>query len=473
MNSFSPSWQGTFRHWVKGHPYTAAGAVTLIVLAVFFCRRQQSEWHDVYLPAAARLSAGQDMYRPQDGYLYPPFMAWMTLPFLAVPASLARFAWFVINGVCLIAMLRWGWRLAGGNQLEGSHTAKRSEHLAALLGGLCGFFYLQNCLAHQQTDIVIGAALVGGCLLLVREKPLLAATSLGLAAACKCTALLWAPYLLWRGRPLAAMWLLIVALGVNLLPDLTSAMPAGRPWLVEYVVRYLKPLTDSNHYVGSWGSDAVYNQSLAGAGQRWCTTSWTWTATDCTIQSEKPLAPPQLLRACVYGLQAMLLLAVLWNCGRPFRTIVEDVDGRHQALECGIVLLLMLLLSPMSSKAHFGTLVVPGFCLARKAVLTRNRLLGSVLLAAILLGILCNKDPLGERLYTLSLWYGVVTGQALLLLVGCLIVFRLSAVGDRLSAKTTRDDTPSQWRMAESRKPKAKGRFTPAWVQKDACRASA
>ena len=79
------------------HPYTVAGVVTLVVLAVFFCRRRQSEWHDVYLPAAAHLSSGEDMYRPEDGYLYPPFMAFLALPFLVVPASLARFAWFVVN----------------------------------------------------------------------------------------------------------------------------------------------------------------------------------------------------------------------------------------------------------------------------------------------------------------------------------------------------------------------------------------
>src|SRR5262249_2356088 len=101
--------------------------------------------------------------------------------------------------------------------------------------------------------------------------------------------------------------------------------------------------------------------------------------------------------------------------------ITEDFGGRLQALECGIVLLLMLMLSPMSSKAHFGTLLVPGFCLARAALSSRSRLLAAVLLGAVLLAVLSNKDPLGERLYTLSLWYGVVTWETLLLLAGCLL----------------------------------------------------
>jgi hypothetical protein len=395
----------------------------LLILAVVFLRRHGSEWESVYLPAAAHLWKGEDIYRPQEGYLYPPFMAMTALPFLSLPASLGRLVWFVVNLTCLIALLFWAWLLAGGGPLDGSH-AKPRERLAALLGGLCGLFYLQNCLAHQQTDVIIGAALVGGCLLLVRKRPFAAATAFGLAAASKCTALLWVPYLLWRGRPTAAAWLLVVAFGVNLLPDLVSASPSGRPWLAEYGSRFLHPLTTSNHYVGSWGSDPAYNQSIAGAGQRWCLTTWTWTDTDCTIQPGDHSVNPQKLRAAVYGFQLALLLTVLWICGRPLRNLADDSSRTQQSLECAIVLLLMLLFSPMSSKAHFGTLIVAGFCLARLSVISRNRWLGLVVGLAVLLGLVSNKDPLGERLYTLSLWYGVVTWQTLVLLVGCLVAIR-------------------------------------------------
>ena len=70
----------------------------------------------------------------------------------------------------------------------------------------------------------------------------------------------------------------------------------------------------------------------------------------------------------------MLLLAVLLVCGRPFRAIAEELDGDIKPWNVAIVLLLMLLLSPMSSKAHFGTLIVPGFCLARKGCWPRPTL---------------------------------------------------------------------------------------------------
>jgi hypothetical protein len=420
-------------HWLRDRPYTSLGIVAAVVLSVAFCRRHDSEWESVYLPAAERLWRGEDVYLWGGAYLYPPFFAWAALPFLALPAAAVRPAWLAVNLACLAAMLRWGWRLAGGGPLEGrpaAPTAGPREHLATLAGAACGIFYIQNCLAHQQTDLVLGALLTGGCLLLGRGRPLAAATCYGLAAAGKCTALLFAPYLLWRGRPAAAAWLVCVAVGVNLLPDLVRPAPCGRPWAVEYAVRLLRPLTARDHYVGTWGSEPVYNQSLAGAGQRWALTTWSWDEDDCRILPRPRPIGPRTLRVAVHALQFTLLLAVLHICGRPLRRIVEGPAGGPQALECAIVLLLMLLFSPMSSKAHFGTLVVPGFCLARAAAAgrtPRSRVLGVLVLTAVLLGVLSNKDLLGERLYTLSLWYGVVTWQVLVLLVGCLLAQRPAA----------------------------------------------
>jgi hypothetical protein len=416
--------------WLKGHPLTAVGGVLLLLMSISFCRRHDSEWEQVYLSAAARLWRGEDVYRLGESYLYPPFMALTALPFLALPTPLPRLFWFGINVVCLFALLRWSWRVAGGGRLEGDEKCNGSERLAAILGCLCGISYLENCLAHQQTDIVIAAILAGGCLLLVKGQPLSAATAFGAAAACKCTALLWAPYLLWRGRALAALWLLVIAFSLNLLPDLVRPAPEGLCWLEEYASCFLKPLTAADHYIGTWGSDAVYNQSLTGLGQRWCTTQWKWEPNDCTVGPRSPLLRPHTLRIWVHGVELSLLAAALCICGQPFREPCYNAADRRFALECGMVLLFMVLLSPMSSKAHFGTLVLPGFCLARAALDARqagsrsHRLFKGILAAVVVLGLLCNKDPLGEKLYTLSLWYGVVTWQALVLLAGCLLVYR-------------------------------------------------
>jgi hypothetical protein len=78
----------------------------------------------------------------------------------------------------------------------------------------------------------------------------------------------------------------------------------------------------------------------------------------------------------------------------------------------------------MSSKAHFGVVILPAFCLAREAAASKSRLLGALLLAAAALGLCAGKDVLGERLYTWTLWCGAVTWQTLLLLLGCVVALR-------------------------------------------------
>src|SRR5438874_1333 len=79
------------------------------------------------------------------------------------------------------------------------------------LGLACALPYVLSVMDHQQTDLLIAALLIGGCLALQRARALSAATLFGLAAGMKCTPLLWAPYLAWRGRWKAAAWLVAVA----------------------------------------------------------------------------------------------------------------------------------------------------------------------------------------------------------------------------------------------------------------------
>jgi hypothetical protein len=415
-----------FTAWVRTHPYTAAAVPALAGLLVYLCLRQDNEWERVFVPAAARLAAGEDLYAPGGAYLYPPFTAWLTLPFTRLAHLPGRLLFTALNLAGVVLMLRWSWRLAGGGRLEGAAPAPRGEHAAALLGALCGVFYVNNCLVHQQTDVAVGVCLVGGCLALHRARPLLGATGFGLAAAMKCTALLWVPYLVWRGRPAAAAWVLVVAFGVNLLPDAVSTPASGRTWLGEFAVRHLRPLTSSNHVPGTWGSDVLYNQSLSGAGQRWLLTECPWPDAGHTAPRPRPVSP-LALRGLVSGAEVLLLLAAAWACGRPFRrTAAGPADGGmpRDALEYGVVLLLMLLLSPMSSMAHFGVLILPGMCLARRAVATRGPVLAGLLGGAVLTALASNKDLLGDRLYTVALWGGCVMWNTAFLLAGCLLELR-------------------------------------------------
>ena len=395
-------------------PFTLLAVLLLIGTAFPFLLRHESEWEDVYVRAANHLRAGETIYRAEEGYVYPPFMAVLALPFALLPQPAERFAWYLVNAACTLLLCRWAWQLAGGGRLEGGPVA-RGERLACVLGLACGFRYVMDGLSHQQTDVVLGALLLGGCRALGRGRAGLAATCFGVAAGAKCTPLLWCGYLLWRRQWRAAGWLTVVAAGVNLLPDLVHGPPGGGLWLAEWFRRYLLPLTGADCLPGSWYSEIIYNQSLAGAVNRWFTTGWTWTASGFGVVSRPDIPSPAALKALLYGVELTLLAGV----ALAFRRGRSRVPPAGEALEYGVVLLLMLLCSPMSSKPHFCTVLLPAFCLARLAVGRRDRWLALVLAGAIVLGSLATKGLCGGDAAALALWFGNVMWMALFLLAGC------------------------------------------------------
>src|SRR5262249_32464402 len=100
------------------------------------------------------------------------------------------------------------------------------------------------------------------------------------------------------------------------------------------------------------------------------------------------------------------------------RRTSDNVPGQT-ALEASVVCALMLLFSPMSSKPHFATLLLPGFLVARSAAARRSVGLGACLAVAVAAGLLSDQDLWGGRLYRLFLWRGSATAAALALLAGC------------------------------------------------------
>src|SRR5262249_36821300 len=147
------------------------------------------------------------------------------------------------NASALVILIMEAWRLSGGAALEGNRPAPRREHLIFALGLLCGIFYALDALSNQQSDLVVAALVIIGCRLLIRDRGAGSGVMFGLAAGIKCTPLLWSGYLVWRKRWLAAGLMLLVALAINWLPELTHPRPTSQSRLEEWARRYLVPMT--------------------------------------------------------------------------------------------------------------------------------------------------------------------------------------------------------------------------------------
>lgn len=419
----------TFRRWERasanGHVLKqrlliASLALIVVALGVQATIKPASEWVEVYVKAGVQLFRGEDIYATGFAYLYPPFAALLAAPFALVPEWLARLIWFAVNIVAAAVMIFGAWRLAGGASRWDFSPAARGEWIALVLGLACTISFILNAFAHQQTDILIGALIIGGAIYLHAGRDVPGGALIGIAASFKATPLLWAPYLGLRGRWLAAVLVGGVAIAVNLLPDLISTAPGRSLWLVNWATRYVLPTQNLNAELGTWGSDLIYNQAFGGTVQRIVNTVPLLFQANPTIEL-RPLASSGTLKLIVYFIFAVLIAVSIAAARGRTEPLPAGAPDRV-VFEYSIVLILMLLMSPMSGRAHFGILVLPAFCLTRMALVTQSRFLWCLTGAAAALAIFGNKDLVGTHLHFVLLWVGSTTLVTLMLWVGCVYV---------------------------------------------------
>jgi hypothetical protein len=93
--------------------------------------------------------------------------------------------------------------------------------------------------------------------------------------------------------------------------------------------------------------------------------------------------------------------------------------------EAAAVVCLMLLLSPMSSKAHYVVVLLPSLFIARAVIERRSRWLSWLLVPLVICGPLTTKGLIGKSLGDLTLFCGLPTWYAILSLVGMWMVLAI------------------------------------------------
>jgi hypothetical protein len=409
-----------------------AAAIYLLINGILMVREKsfRSEWDQVFVRASRQLVNGENIYvsPPFDAsssptiifqvthpFTYPPFQALIALPMAWLPHFLSRLAWFGVQVVALSVLWKLSWRVAGGKEIVSG-----TEIAILILGLMAGMRYVQGTFGHEQSDIVIDALLVAGCFAWQKARDFAAASAWGIAAAFKGPPLIMAGYLAWRGRWLAAAWMVVLAVALNLAPDAIHRAPQGL-WLQEWYTRIVKP-TSGN--IGQWYVDVTINQSIAGAAHRFFTTHWNIADGKLNTTFDKNVVSAKTLKRMVYSLDLALLVGVAWAIGRPLR---KPNDQRRLGVECALMFVLMLLLSPMSHKTHFGILMLPGFFVARMWIQQRDRLAATMMIVCVISIGLLDRDFFGAALGDLFSWYGNVMWGAVALGVGC---FCAVATGD-------------------------------------------
>ena len=428
-----PAARADWLAWCREHGVHLVAAIFFVVLAWPFWRKgEKGEWRQCFVRAAHRLQAGERIHHALEpnAYAYPPAMAMLAVPLANLPFRASLAAWYLVNVAAISIAVVCAWRLIGG----GSLTALGPRQGAMLaLGLFLASRFLIAPLENQQFDAVIAACLFAGCLALAKGRTTWAAVLLGLAAGMKCTPLLFAPYLLWRRQFKATGLLVFVAVLVNRLPDWLWPQTAGVSYLGDWVGTFL--LKVGRTAPGVWDSDLVLNQSLSGLVNRFFQAGLPLSTADLpSAHADLSAASVRAMRWLVYGISAALLVVTAWRFkgfrvqGSEFSKACIDEGFRVQgsgfrcdwieirtAIEASAIVCLMLLLSPMSSKAHYVVLLLPCLVVAR-AVVERRCDARWWLPPLLIFGPLTSKGITGKPLGDLLLAWGFPTWFAIVLL---------------------------------------------------------
>ncbi len=394
-------------------------AFVLGIGVLSFLTAARGDWQKCFLPAGLRMRAGDDIF--SQSYVYPPFQAFVAALFTYPPPLVGRAMWDLLNAAAAGVFVINAWRLSGGAPWWRNRHLPATEAWIFALGFVATIGFLFDSITNRQTDLLVASLIVGGWWYFPCRP--WGAASIGLSAAAKCTPLLFVPWLVFRRRWSLAAVAVLVMIGVNVVPDLFLPSTNGELRLWTWARTYFAPLLHPNYAVGAWFTGLDFNHSLSGVFRR--------------------LAPADAVRPLWIAAVAALIFTSGASIVRS-RRAGESVER----VEIGMILCLMVLISPASSKPHFCVLLLPAWTVAREAFVRNDAVLFAATVASALMGILANKDLVGATLYDAAKWSGVITWQALLLFGASVRAHALV-----VAAQIPRDES---WRVGRSALPVAR-----------------
>ena len=330
---------------------TARAAVVVLIACallsgLYFARKSgtNSEVYgndfSVYYHAAREVIAGRDPYQRSLGdwtpYIYPPLLAELMVPFALLPLPVAAYIWFLISAASFAGS---AWMLARLGTQSGFESGELNQDvvqwrvaIAAVAVIVVLRFILDTFNLGQVNGLVAGLA-VAHLYLYTRGKKAWSAVALAIAVSIKLTPALLILYHIAKLRvkfAVACVALLAAVTAVSFLPFGADSAGAFRA----FADRTLK---------NQQGYDFAYagNQSLRGAVARFHEGS-----TPQAAASEGSRAPAEPVTIMI----SIVLLAI---------AVFTAVRARNELAGAAPFFCCMVLLSPLSWKAHYVILLLP------------------------------------------------------------------------------------------------------------------
>lgn len=333
---------------------------------------------EVYRTAAARAIAAEPLYRPEDGHYqfkYFPAFAFAMAPFTWLEPSAAKALWYAVSVCLLIVFVRSSVMALPGRR----RTARTLVWLAILL---MAKFYAHE-LTLGQTNILLGALLVGSLVAAEQHRAGLSGALVGLGVLVKPYALVLIPWLAIS----SGMRALVTSAAVLVIGLLLPAFIYGWTGNVQLIADWYRTVTDTT----APNLLVAENVSLGTLWAKW-------------------IGPGNVATALAFltGAAAIALVAAVWMKRRQVK--------QPQYLEFGQLMLLVPLISPQGWD-YVLLLATPAVICLVDRLSEMSPPWRAVTITALALMSFTIYDLLGRSLYLWLMAIGIVTVSALALIV--------------------------------------------------------
>ena len=380
-------------------------AVAVVVGGLYFARQSGTNPEvyrndfNVYYHAARELIGGGDPYQHSLGdwtpYIYPPLLAELIVPLALLPLPVAAYIWFLINATSIVAAAWMSARLANGNKEPYSPTTAWRAVLTGCAVVLVLRFVLDS-LNLGQVNGVVAALAVAHVYLYARNRRALSAIALVVAVSIKLTPALLLLYHIAKLRLKFAIGCAALLVAVTAL----SFMPFGPRATDTFQTFWSRTVKNEQGYDFAYSG----NQSLRGAIARLA-----GQPNESTPSRESESHRP--------GDAATLLISIVVLA----MAVLAAVRSRSELAAAAPFFCCLVLLSPLSWKAHYVILILPAAHLlfnAKTSGKARN-LIAVTLGAAFVLFNLTSPHVIGLTAAEWSDAHSLIFVGALLIFIVC------------------------------------------------------
>jgi hypothetical protein len=392
------------KHWTF---WLLSISTTWLVLFLIYGWKNTQFMLELYDQAAFTMLHG-DSPEGIAAMAYPPLLVAMYIPFVEMSDLVQRIAMLGVMACFLVFIFS-----TMQSMVVGKHTFKKTAVYWCLVAAIVGR-YVVSPIENYSHDLLIAALIVLAIRCWANQKEKSGGVAIGVAAACKATPLLFLPFLLLQRRWKTALVMSIVMVIAFFLPNILFPRDTGT-WTGYWFSLVLNSLqiTDGSQGVVHWSTWNQLNQSISGTVERLFSFPIhpNEDAVDIrimTLSSQAISIITNSLRIVVLG---VLFVALYVPSKQPivFRRFCEG-----SLLVCA-----MLLLSPMSSKAHFFLLLLPGCVMMRFWMWEKKDwMLTCIFILMFFYGTLTVKDLIGTHVGHAVLATGSVTWCTLLAMFG-------------------------------------------------------